>query len=247
MAELCALADGTLPVERRSVVEARVAASSELQALLERQRRAVAVTRALESEPVPVSLREAVEGERSRRASRGRRQWRLPRIAMAGGLAVVIAVVAAVVLSGGPGAPTVAEAARFAAATPSEPAPPSAGDGIRLAVDVDGVVFPDLSSYGWRAVGVRRGEVDGRSATAVVYEKGGRRIAYAVVEGGGLPRPAASGRTTREGVLFQTLRVDGRLVVTWRRLGHTCVLIGPAPRSELLALATWRGDGTLRY
>jgi anti-sigma factor RsiW len=247
MAELCALADGTLPVERRSVVEARVAASPELRALLERQRRSVAATRALESEPVPMSLREAVGGKRSRRASRGRRPWLFPRIAMAGGLAVVIGVVAAVVLSGGPGAPTVAEAARFAAATPSEPAPASAGDGIRLAVDVDGVVFPDLSSYGWRAVGVRRGEVEGRSATAVVYEKGGRRIAYAVVEGGGLSRPAAAGRTTREGVLFQTLRVDGRLVVTWRRLGHTCVLIGPAPRSELLAMAGWRGDGTLRY
>jgi hypothetical protein len=41
--------------------------------------------------------------------------------------------------------------------------------------------------------------------------------------------------------------VDGRLVVTWRRLGHTCVLVGAAPRSELLALASWHGDGALRY
>jgi hypothetical protein len=108
-------------------------------------------------------------------------------------------------------------------------------------------VFPDLlQSYGWRAVGVRRGEVDGRDATTVFYEKGGRRLAYVVVAGSGLPRPSAES-TTREGVRYQTLRVDGQLVVTWRRLGHTCVLVGEAPSSELLALASWRGDGTLRY
>jgi hypothetical protein len=48
-------------------------------------------------------------------------------------------------------------------------------------------------------------------------------------------------------VLFQTLRVDGRLAVTWRRSGRTCVLIGAATRAELLTLANWRGEGTLRY
>jgi hypothetical protein len=51
----------------------------------------------------------------------------------------------------------------------------------------------------------------------------------------------------REGVPFRTLRVDGRLAVTWRRNGHTCVLIGGAPGAELLDLASWRGDGTLLY
>jgi hypothetical protein len=35
--------------------------------------------------------------------------------------------------------------------------------------------------------------------------------------------------------------------LTWQRLGHTCILIGPVPRDELLTLASWRGDGTLRY
>jgi anti-sigma factor RsiW len=38
MAELSALADGTLPADRRAEVEARVAASPELQELVERQR-----------------------------------------------------------------------------------------------------------------------------------------------------------------------------------------------------------------
>jgi hypothetical protein len=27
--------------------------------------------------------------------------------------------------------------------------------------------------------------------------------------------------------------------VTWRRAGHTCVLVGPAPRAELVALASY--------
>jgi hypothetical protein len=35
--------------------------------------------------------------------------------------------------------------------------------------------------------------------------------------------------------------------VTWRRLGRTCILIGPVPPDELRTLASWRGDGTLRY
>ena len=249
MAELSALADGTLPEERRSAVEARVAASPELKLLLERQRRAVAATRPLASEPVPASLRAAVEAERrSRRTPRGLPRWLVPRVALAGALAAVLIVVAGVLLTGGPGAPTVAEAAQFATQAPTDPAPWPVGDGVRLALDVDGVVFPDLQkSYGWQAVGVRRGMLDGRGATTVVYENSGRRIAYVVVAGSGLPRPSGSDGTTLGGVLFQTLRVDGRLVVTWRRLGHTCVLVGAPPRSELLTLASWRGDGTLRY
>jgi anti-sigma factor RsiW len=249
LAELCALADGTLPADRRSAVEARVAASPELQVLLERQRLAVAAADALPSEPVPASLREAIEAERRPRRARQARppRWLVPRIAVATALAAAIAVVASVVLTNNPAAPTVAEAARFAAEAPSGPPPRSTGDGIRLAVDVDGVVFPDLSSYGWRAVSMHRGEVDGRDATTVVYEKGGKRIAYGVVEGSGLARPSAAQGTTREGVLFQTLRVDGRFAVTWRRLGNTCVLVGTAPQSELLTLASWRGEGALPY
>lgn len=253
MADLCALADGTLPAGRRAAVEARVAASPELRELLERQRRAVAGTRALLDEPVPASLRAAVEerlpASRTDGRRRGRPPWLVARLGTAVALAAALAIVAAVVLTGGPGTPTVAQAARFAGQPPSGPAPrPSGVEGTRLAVAVEGVVFPDLArAHGWRAVGVRRGEVAGRDATGVFYEKDGRRIAYVVVAGEGLPRPAAAETTTIRGVPFQTLHVDGNVVVTWRRLGHTCVLAGDAPRSELLGLASWRGDGTLRY
>jgi anti-sigma factor RsiW len=238
-AELCALADGTLPPERRAAVEARVAASAELRELVERQRRSLAATRALADEPVPESLSAGLETRRRASASqRGRAARLAPRLALAGALAAA-AVVAAVVLSGGPGSPTVAEAAGLAARAPSGPAP-SQGSSTELAVDVEGVTFPALArAYGWRAVGVRRDRLDGRSAAVVYYAKGGRRVAYVIVSGSGLPRPANAQRTARGGAVFQTLRINDRLAVTWRRAGHTCVLIGAAPRSELLALASY--------
>jgi anti-sigma factor RsiW len=241
LADLCALADGTLPADRRATVEAMVAGSLELQELLDRQRRAVEATRALEREPTPASLREAVEADRRvRRSRRGGTGWLVPRLGVAGALAAVVAVVAVLVLSGGPGGPTVAEAAQLTDRPPSGPAPPgSAESSARLALDVDGVVFPDLlRRFGWRAVGVRRDRLDGRNATTVFYEKGERRIAYVIVAGDGLPRPDAPESTYR-GVTFRTLRVDGRLAVTWRRLGRTCVLVGAASRDELLALARY--------
>jgi anti-sigma factor RsiW len=241
MADLCAFADGTLPADRRAEVEARVAASPGLLELVERQRQAVTATRALSAEPPPASLVERAETLRSRhRARRSRARRLMPRVALAGGLAVV-AVVAAVVLSGGPGGPTVADAARLASEPPTGPAPRPVGNGsTRLAVDVEGVAFPNLARWaGWQTLGVRRGHVDGRDATVVVYRKDGKQIAYVIVAGPGLARPSGERATARRGVEYQTLRVDGRLAVTWRRGGHTCVLIGDATRSELLELARW--------
>ena len=64
MAELCALADGSLPAEQRAAVEARVAASSELQELLKRQRRALAAVETLADEPMPASLRSQLDEQR---------------------------------------------------------------------------------------------------------------------------------------------------------------------------------------
>jgi anti-sigma factor RsiW len=240
LAELSALADGTLPAEQRAAVEARVAASTELQRLLERQRRSLAATQALASEATPASLRTTVDAQRRARDSRRSRAWLLPRLGVASALVAVVAV-AAVVLSGGPGGPTVAEAAQLTDRPPSAPAPPGMGEaGTQLALDVEGVVFPDLlRSFGWRAVGMRRDKLDGRKATTVFYEKGERRIAYVIVAGSGLPRPSEAEGVTREGVLFQTLRVDSQPAVTWRRNGRTCVLIGAASRDKLLALASY--------
>jgi anti-sigma factor RsiW len=241
LAELCALADGTLSDERRADVEAWVDASPELQELLERQRRAVLASRTLASDEHSPSLQAAVDASRAALGSR-RRQARLlrPRFALAAALVAATAVVAAVVLNGGPGAPTVADAARLAAESPTEPAPRAGSTGTQLAIGVDRVAFPDLAdAFGWRAVGVRRGRIDGREATVVSYAKGDRRIAYAIVSGRGLARPSGGDVQMTRGVSYQALRLNDRLVVTWRRGGHTCVLIGDAPRAELLALASW--------
>src|SRR5437764_15235645 len=85
MADLCSLADGTLPAERRSEVEARVAASPELQELLERQRQAVLATQMLAAEErVPEPLQATLETRaRDLGAGRGRSRRLVPRVAVA--------------------------------------------------------------------------------------------------------------------------------------------------------------------
>jgi hypothetical protein len=43
------------------------------------------------------------------------------------------------------------------------------------------------------------------------------------------------------GVELRTLKLGGRVVVTWRRAGHTCVLSGASvPPGELQQLAAWQ-------
>ncbi len=152
---------------------------------------------------------------------------------------MVAAVVAAIVLSGGPGGPTVADAARLAGQPPTGPAP-AAISSTKLSAGVQGVAFPNFARWaGWQTQGVLHGKVDGRDATVVFYRKDGRRIAYAIVAGSELSRPSGGQVTSRYGVDYQTLRLNGRLVVTWPRGGHTCVLIGDATRAELVRLASW--------
>ena len=247
VAELCALADGTLPPAKRAEVQARVAASPELAAMVERQRHALAATQALAAEPVPSSLRTAVQGLTPRRTKARRR-----RLGVAFSAAAVLAAVAVVFVvlsvSGGPAAPSVAAAAQLALQAPNGPAPGTVPGTGKLAASVEGVSFPDyLASYGWRPVGARHGQLGGRSATVVYYEKGGRRLGYAIVAGPGLPLPHQAASTTRSGVRFQTLTLHGQQVVTWRDQGHTCVRAGPVPAGELVTLASWGGTGAGSY
>jgi len=241
MADLAALADGTLPPERRAEVEARLAGSPELQELLERQRRAVLAAQALAEEEVPRSLQAEVEARaRARRARRARLPL-VPRLAFVGVGVALAAVVSAVFLTGGPGAPSVADAARLATKPPTAPAPPPVGKaGTKLDLAVGGVPFPNLRVFaGWSAVGARSERIGDRDASLVVYGKGGRTLGYVIVAGAALERPAGTQGTVIRGVEYQILRVRGRLAVTWRRGGRTCVLIGQATRRELLSLASW--------
>ena len=241
IAEACAYADGTLPEARWAEVEARVLASPELTALVGRQRRALAATTALAEEPAPASLVRSIEA--ARRRPERRRRWRLA-LSAAGVVAAALAVMAVLWMGGGPATPPVAAAADLALQAPSGPAPAAAGAG-KLAASVGGVSFPDYeAAYGWRAAGSRSGVVAGRPATVVYYEKDGRRIGYAIVDGTALPLPEDAARTTRSGVEYLIFRQEGRQVVTWRSGGRTCVLAGPVPSRELVALAGWRGATT---
>jgi anti-sigma factor RsiW len=245
MADLSALADGTLAPERRADVEARIAASAELQELLDRQRRSLSATQALVDEPVPPSLSMAVADAVARPpvgADSPPRRRRRTVLGLAG-LGAVVAVAAAVLVLtlGGGRTPSLNETAQLAVRAPSGPAPAAlAPAGTELAASVQGVTFPDLAgAFGWRASGVRHGSVSGRDVTVVSYTKGSRRISYAIVAGEALPRPSSGTTSILGGVRYQTLSLDGRLAVTWRRGGHTCLLIGSAPPSELLAVASW--------
>lgn len=250
LAELSALADGTLPFERRAAVEARVSASPELQELVERQRQALAATQTLSSQPAPASLRAAVDARlRSRPAGPDRARRLVPGLALGGAAALAAVIALVVALSGGPGGPSVADAARLAVRPPTGPAPARLqSSSTELAARVDGVVFPDLRrSYGWKPVGIRRGRIDGRSVTVVYYAWSGRRIAYAIVSGSGLPQPSGGHVTLRRGVEYRSLAIGDLHAVTWRRLGHTCVLVGAVRPAALLTLASWHGGGSLRY
>jgi len=103
VAELAALADGSVAPERRAALEARVAASPALADRLAEQERAVALVRgAVDEVDAPAGLRARIEAQRTARTVRAPRRLALAGVAAAAVAAVAIAV--AVVGSGSHGA-----------------------------------------------------------------------------------------------------------------------------------------------
>jgi Anti-sigma-K factor rskA, C-terminal len=99
LAELAALADESLPPERRIALEARVAASPELAQQLAEQQRAVALARsATNGVEAPPALRARIEAQRRVRPARLSRRPIL--VAAAASAAVAVAVAVVVVSSG---------------------------------------------------------------------------------------------------------------------------------------------------
>jgi hypothetical protein len=91
IAELAALADGSLAPERRAALEARVAASSELAERLAEQERAVRLARSAAAEvAAPASLRARVDAQR-----RTHRVQVPRRLVLAGAAAIAVLAVAA--------------------------------------------------------------------------------------------------------------------------------------------------------
>lgn len=188
------------------------------------------------------------EGERPR-GHRVRRPSGRPRAIHVAGAACLAAacVAAALVLllpAGAGAAPSVSSVAQLAARGPSSP-PPAANP--RDPVDwldqrVGRARFPNWSlRFGLTAVGQRIDRVAGRRVVTVYYQRGrAPAIAYTLVGGPALARPTA--RVDRAGALeLRVLSVAGRLVVSFRRDRHTCVLSGmgvTAPELERLASAS---------
>ncbi len=159
--------------------------------------------------------------------------------------ATVLAVVIAVVLSGGGSAPTVSfgQAAASTLRAETLPAPSeSQAHRAQLAVAVDGVSFPYWSErFGWRSTGLRTDRVDGRSITTVFYEdSSGQRVGYAILAGTTVPQVDGGVSAWRGGVSYRMLTENGASVVTWLRDGHLCVVSGHSVSSAtLLRLASW--------
>jgi anti-sigma factor RsiW len=249
LADLSALADGTLEPSRRRVVEARIAASPELTALYERERRMVtALHDARQTDRAPARLRARIEAQQPRARSRARR-----RVGYAGGLAAALAaILLALVLvlpSGTPGAPSLGQAAALARRGAAA-APPQADSGapsVKLEENVGDVYFPNWAArFGWRAVGQRVDHINGRLAVTVYYKRHQTILAYTIIAAPVLQAPGAPVMRLN-GTDLQTLRVGGRLVVTWRRAGHTCVLSAVSvPASDLQHLAAWKAPGLVR-
>jgi anti-sigma-K factor RskA len=87
IAELAALADGTLAPERRAALEARVAESPELAGMLAEQERAIALARSAAAEvDAPATLRTRIDAQRVGRVSTSRR------LVLAGVAAAAVAV-----------------------------------------------------------------------------------------------------------------------------------------------------------
>jgi anti-sigma factor RsiW len=234
-ADLSALADGSIDPSRRAAVEARIAASPELTAVFERERRVVAALReARATDRAPERLRARIEASRPSPARLRRRRARYATTAVAALAAVVLALVFALP-SGTPGGPSVSDAAALAARGPAHPAPapdpshPAAS----LNSDVGDVYFPNWASQKWHAVGMRVDTLKGHNAVTVYYEWQGKQIAYTILSVPALAQPSAP-QTKVNGTELRTLTLDGRLVVTWQRAGHTCVLSGTGVKAAAL-------------
>jgi hypothetical protein len=247
LAELSALADGTLAPERRADAAARIASSPELSSLYERERRVVELLHeARSTDRAPAGLRARIEASRPKRSVVLRRRAGYGG-ALAGALAAAVLALVLVLPGGSPGAPSVSQAAGLAVLGPSMSAPavdqttPS-----KLDTSVDGeVYFPNWSTTRFRspATGARTDTINGRNAVTVYYRWRDDQIAYTIVGAPALKTPSAQA-TTLKGVDLRTFMNDGRTVVTWQRDGHTCVLSAKGvPAQVLQHLAAWEAPG----
>lgn len=242
LAELSALADGTLDPRRVDAVREQIARSPELSERYAREQRAVEALRATRSDAAPARLRARIDAERRRRLTPSRRRPTFGGAITAAAAAAIVALV--LLLPGGtPGAPSVSQAAMLALRGPALGAPAIDQTNNKLKKDVQEVYFPNWGRLGWAAAGQRSDTFGGRQAVTIYYNHGATQIAYTILSAPALHWPGAQTRSYR-GTELQSFRLDDRVVVTWRRAGHTCILSGTGVTSRLLSdLAVWKMPG----
>jgi hypothetical protein len=225
LAELTALADGSLPAARREDVKRQIEASDELRVLFGREQRAVEMLRrAREQDRAPDSLRQRIAARRPTATQRV--AWRpvVPGLGLAAAVAILVVILSAT--SGPSGGPSVAQAAAVAARGPvaAAPGPDPTHPMYALAQTVGELYFPNWQRpFGAKATGVRSDRVGGRKAVTVYYSLAGRDIAYTIVASPALRQPRA--RAVRVGsIQVRALKLGARTTITWRRDGHTCIL-----------------------
>ena len=206
---------------------------------------AVAETRA------PLALRERIENDRSRAASRGASPRRFRVLAPVAAV-LAAAIVAVVLVTGGGGAPSVLATASLAAKGPILPAPKeNPTNEAVLQASVEGVPFPYWGdSFQWEAAGARDDKIDGRAAKTVYYDNPkGQRAAYTILGGDPIDPPSGAHKVTDNGTELWVTTKDGRRIVTWKRGDKTCVLSAPLaiPEQKLLDLASWKGKGGVPF
>jgi hypothetical protein len=174
----------------------------------------------------PDDLRARIDQDRLRSAQERRRRFR-PALAVAGGAIAVLLIALAIVLAPGePGAPSVADAAGVALSAPTQPAPEvDRGDPRFVGASIAGIRFPNYAyDSAWRTVGGRTDAVGRRPSQTVVYGLGPARVGYTIVDGEPLDAPPGSRVVKADDTPVWVASIDGALVVSWERSGHTCVL-----------------------
>lgn len=238
LADLSAFADGTLDPRRADGVRALIASSPELRERYERELRAVEAMHGLRVDRASTTLRTAIDSRRQRAPKRR------ARLVYGGALgAAVAAAVALLVLllpGGSPGSPSISQAA--ALAMRGAMLPPPHAHGATLREDVQETYFPNWThALGWWPIGKRVDRLDGHRAVTVYYANASeQRIAYTILTSPPL-RWTTAPMNHVNGVALQHLVAQGRIVVTWRRDGKTCVLSGANVSAATLAkLAAWK-------
>jgi hypothetical protein len=201
----------------------------------------------------PPELRSRLEAEIAR--ANERRRIRGPawtRVALAGAAvaaSLLAFVLAAPAILGGD--PNTTDVHGLSADGPTADAPPNQpGSGGLLAANVEGVTFPDWErEFGWKPIGRRSDELDGRRTETVFYEHEGHTIGYTIVSGSTLDPPDDAKPHRVNGVDVRVYDDDhGHTIATFERQGHTCVLSGHVEhRPTLVNLASWRGDGRVVF